>query len=184
MSEISNFIKMLQDKDHSKRFEACEKLRVWGSTLPQEAIDALIIATSDTDPDVADAAERALALHTTNTYNSNRKNPSASSASKFNTGIIGSIIIMIVVVWCMASIPTDSSPESYEIRGNLMFAAVVLSPILIFGVLLGLIPAKIASKKGHNFLLWWIFGVTLFIVALPLAILLKPNTKEIEQNQI
>lgn len=183
MSEISNFIKMLQDKDDNKRFEACEKLRVWGSALPQEAIDALIIATSDTNSDVADSAERALALHTSNAYNPKRKNPSASSTSKFNTGIVGAII-MIVAVWCIATIPTDSSPESYEIRGNLMFAAVVLSPILIIVVLLGIIPATIASKKGHNFLLWWIFGVTLFIVALPLAILVKPNTKEIERNQI
>jgi len=52
----------------------------------------------------------------------------------------------------------------------------------IFAIFLGLIPAAIAQNKGHNFLIWWIFGAALFIVALPLAILLKPNTKEMEQH--
>lgn len=32
--------------------------------------------------------------------------------------------------------------------------------------------------------LWWLFGAALFVVALPLAILAKPNIKEVEQNQI
>lgn len=42
--------------------------------------------------------------------------------------------------------------------------------VLIFGVITG----TIAAKKGHNFWLWFFFGVMLFIVALPMAILLKP----------
>ena len=56
--------------------------------------------------------------------------------------------------------------------------------VLVIAIFLGLIPASIASNKGHNFLVWWFFGAALFIVALPLAIMLKPNTKEVEQNQI
>jgi hypothetical protein len=55
---------------------------------------------------------------------------------------------------------------------------------IVFAVLLGLIPASIAKNKGHDFLAWWFFGAALFIVALPMAILLKPNTKEIEQIQM
>lgn len=66
MPEISYLIKMLQDENHNNRFEACEELRVSKPPLPQEAIDALIIATKDSDPDVADAARRALALNTSN----------------------------------------------------------------------------------------------------------------------
>ena len=42
--------------------------------------------------------------------------------------------------------------------------------ILIAAILLGLIPAAIASRKGQSFLFWWIFGAILFILALPLAI--------------
>lgn len=80
MSEITHYIKMLQDKDHNKRYEACEKLRVWDTTLPQEAIEALTIATNDTDPDVADAAIRALALHSPNTRTFQRVETSTGKA--------------------------------------------------------------------------------------------------------
>lgn len=49
-------------------------------------------------------------------------------------------------------------------------------PLLTCGVglLIGLIPAAIASNKGHNFIGWWIFGSLLFIVALPVALLIAP----------
>lgn len=45
---------------------------------------------------------------------------------------------------------------------------------LQLSVVIGLIPAFIARKKGKNFLLWWFYGAMLFIVALPHAILIKP----------
>lgn len=53
-----------------------------------------------------------------------------------------------------------------------------LGVILIFGGLLGLIPAAIAHNKGASFLGWWLFGALLFIVALPLALLLKDQRQE------
>lgn len=48
--------------------------------------------------------------------------------------------------------------------------------LLWFGaaLLLGLIPATLASEKGHSFGAWWLFGSALFIVALPCAILIGP----------
>jgi hypothetical protein len=46
--------------------------------------------------------------------------------------------------------------------------------ILIFAVLLGLIPAYLAKKKGRSFGLWWFYGALLFIVALPHALLMEP----------
>jgi hypothetical protein len=52
---------------------------------------------------------------------------------------------------------------------------------LLFGALLGLIPAAIASRKGHPFVLYWIFGALVFIVALPMALLVGPN-KEARQQ--
>jgi len=42
--------------------------------------------------------------------------------------------------------------------------------ILLLLVLLGLIPAYIAWKKGYWFFAWWIFGALLWIVALPWSI--------------
>ena len=38
--------------------------------------------------------------------------------------------------------------------------------VLLFAAFLGLIPASIAQKKGHNFALWWFYGWMLFIVAI------------------
>jgi hypothetical protein len=47
--------------------------------------------------------------------------------------------------------------------------------IFLVAIVLGLIPAAIASAKGHQFISWWVFGALLFIVALPMAIVLKPR---------
>lgn len=46
--------------------------------------------------------------------------------------------------------------------------------ILLFAVLLGLIPAMIAKKKGRSFIGWWIYGALLWIIALPHSLLIKP----------
>jgi cytochrome c-type biogenesis protein len=46
--------------------------------------------------------------------------------------------------------------------------------ILIGLLILGLIPAFIARRKGRSFFTWWFFGVSLLPVALPLALWLKP----------
>jgi hypothetical protein len=40
---------------------------------------------------------------------------------------------------------------------------------------LGLIPAYIAQRKGRSFLEWWLFGAGLFPIALPMALMLKPQ---------
>ena len=56
--------------------------------------------------------------------------------------------------------------------------------ILVIGAVIGLIPAAIAKNKGHSFIFWWIFGTFIFIVALPVAILMKPDTAAIEQSKL
>jgi DNA-directed RNA polymerase subunit RPC12/RpoP len=45
--------------------------------------------------------------------------------------------------------------------------------LIILALILGLIPAFIASGKGHSFFWWWVFGAVIFIVALPFAFLSK-----------
>lgn len=47
--------------------------------------------------------------------------------------------------------------------------------LLVVAALIGLVPAYIASNKGYSFAGWWFFGVVLFIVALPMAIIVKPT---------
>lgn len=55
--------------------------------------------------------------------------------------------------------------------------------ILILAALLGLIPASIAKNKGRSFGEWWFFGALLFIIALPMALMMKPNRAGIEKAQ-
>lgn len=45
-------------------------------------------------------------------------------------------------------------------------------------ILLGLIPAVIASRKGRKFLDWWFFGTGLFPIALPMALMIKDDPVE------
>jgi len=56
--------------------------------------------------------------------------------------------------------------------------------LLVVAAIIGLIPAAIAQSKGRSFVAWWIYGALLFIVALPHSLLLKPDSKEIEQRQL
>ena len=56
--------------------------------------------------------------------------------------------------------------------------------VLIIAIIIGLIPASIARSKGHGFIGWWIYGAALFIVALPHALLIKPNQALIEKRQM
>jgi hypothetical protein len=44
---------------------------------------------------------------------------------------------------------------------------------LLFVVVIALIPAIIAKTKGRSFMLWWLYGFLLWIVALPHAIIIK-----------
>lgn len=55
--------------------------------------------------------------------------------------------------------------------------------ILIGAVLIGLIPAAIAQKKGYNFFMWWLFGAALFIVALPVSLIMSPDPKAMEERK-
>ena len=45
--------------------------------------------------------------------------------------------------------------------------------VIIILALISLIPAKIASNKGHNFWLWYGFGIAFWILALPAALIAK-----------
>jgi hypothetical protein len=56
--------------------------------------------------------------------------------------------------------------------------------ILILAALIGLLPAFIAQSKGRSFVGWWIYGALLFIVALPHALMLKPDRRELDARAI
>lgn len=57
---------------------------------------------------------------------------------------------------------------------------------LVLFALLGLVTAKIASDRGlpGHPVSWWIAGTFLFIVAIPLAIFMKPDPKILEAKAL
>lgn len=50
--------------------------------------------------------------------------------------------------------------------------------LLAIAVLLGLIPAAIAQRKGYSFVGWWLFGFVILIVALPAAFLVRDRRRK------
>lgn len=50
--------------------------------------------------------------------------------------------------------------------------------MFIVAIIIGLAPAFIASSKGRNFFVWWLYGSALFIVAIIHAITLKPTEEK------
>jgi hypothetical protein len=79
--------------------------------------------------------------------------------------------------------PTPKPRQVSRTRGGVSASSLALN-ILIVAALLGLIPAVIAYQKGKAFFRWWLFGWALFIIALPAAILLKPDVVELERRQL
>ncbi|HUZ73397.1 MAG TPA: hypothetical protein VMU87_10445 [Stellaceae bacterium] len=51
-------------------------------------------------------------------------------------------------------------------------------------VLIGLVPAAVASSKGRSFVGWWIYGSLLFIVALPHALMIGKDQDAIDQKSL
>jgi hypothetical protein len=56
--------------------------------------------------------------------------------------------------------------------------------VFVIAILIGLLPAVIAQGKGRSFVIWWIYGAALFIIALPHALIMKPDQAESERQQL
>lgn len=51
--------------------------------------------------------------------------------------------------------------------------------LIFVALLLGLLPAYIATGKGRNFLVWWIYGAVLLPFAIFHAIAMRPAEKNL-----
>ena len=47
--------------------------------------------------------------------------------------------------------------------------------LFLLAIVLGVIPAMIASSKGRSFVGWWFYGALLFLIALVHSLLLDPQ---------
>lgn len=54
---------------------------------------------------------------------------------------------------------------------------------IALALLLGLIPATVAASKGHNFILWWIYGALMFAGALPHAVLAPRDVEALDRRK-
>lgn len=54
--------------------------------------------------------------------------------------------------------------------------------ILIIALIIGLIPALIAQSKGRDFIVWYIYGVALFIIALVHSLVISKSPKKANED--
>ena len=55
---------------------------------------------------------------------------------------------------------------------------VYVSTMLLTAAALGVITGLLAAKKGRNAFAWWLFGMLLFLVALPAILILEPKESQ------
>ena len=73
--DIQRLVEMLKSENPNQRYDACKKLGEVGVPLLQPALAALRSATDDSNPSVAEAAQRALARHFEMKEHSNKEIP-------------------------------------------------------------------------------------------------------------
>ncbi len=76
----------------------------------------------------------------------------------------------------LASLGTFFSSYDELALGRLLFA--IFFSLLILAIL----PAMIAARKGRNFWDWWFFGIGLFPVALIMAVLLESTIPQVHEE--
>ncbi|MFM8321452.1 MAG: cytochrome c biogenesis CcdA family protein [Chloroflexota bacterium] len=85
--------------------------------------------------------------------------------------------VLLVIVGAMLLTGQFEKLAQYSSSFFGIYDELALGRLLVIGLavlaVLALIPAFIARQKGRSFLTWWLFGVTLFPVALPMALFVK-----------
>jgi hypothetical protein len=54
----------------------------------------------------------------------------------------------------------------------------------MIAMIIGIIPAAIASSKGRSFVGWWFYGALIFIVALPHALIIKADQQAVDKKRL
>lgn len=91
--------------------------------------------------------------------------------------VMGVVLIIVGILLFLGRFETIASLGSfYGIINEIAVGRMLLIGFLVL-LLLGLLPAFIATKKGRSFIDWWIFGTGLFVVAFPIALLMKSKAE-------
>jgi hypothetical protein len=157
MDQSKELIKMLDSPKASVRYDACEALRVTPS-VNDAAIAALERTSSDSDPDVREAAQRALNVHHTELPPESRVSPSAvvMKPDKRNslamTGLVTSLLSLIAWLLPVCGAPLAISAvvlgflSRHSSRRRMALASVVLGTI---GLVLALGNAALGMYLGR-----------------------------------
>lgn len=90
--------------------------------------------------------------------------------------VMGVILIIVGVLLFTGRFETLASLGSFlGVYDELVVGRWILIALVGLAIL-GLIPGYIATRKGRNFIDWWLFGVFLFPISLPMALLIKPGS--------
>ena len=87
----------------------------------------------------------------------------------------------IIKLFLLAAILFTAFSLIISVEGGIFF---IPMGIFYLSVVFGIIPAAIARNKGRSFVGWWLYGIFLFIIALPHALLARPIQKNIERDQL
>jgi len=136
MTDIEQLITMLQSDNPNERYEASQLLSGVTQPLSQEAINALRTATNDKDARVAEAAQRALAIHTAN--KDGVQTDKNKTAYIIFCALLGGGIAPFVSCFVIATI-TMGMGES--------LAAMAVLPSAIIGIIVGVIFGNISYDR-------------------------------------
>lgn len=97
---------------------------------------------------------------------------------------MGILLILVGVLLFMGQFQklAGLSAAFFSTYNELLLGRVILIGLVGLSVL-GLLPAYLAFRKGRSFFTWWIFGATLFPIALPMAMLLSQQTMEAQTSE-
>ncbi len=151
MDRISRFIEDLHSPKSSKRYEACEWLRV-APDLTEAAREALEQVTHDADPEVAGAARHALEVHMpSSTYVTAAALAAPSAPYPLSKGALWAVGILIYVFGSAYLIVfgLGSEPIFSHIRG-LLGDWVAVGAVPGFWVAVLALSAWLAFARGHR----------------------------------
>jgi len=175
MPNIDKQIARLKSPKPVVRYDACEEMRVAPSLSPQ-ARDALLAATKDPSPEVADAATRALETHSPSTPPLFPPPPNAlpvtrtqiaSAALAFFSGLTTAVLAAGHLVGVVTT-TLDRSPFQYTFR---VYSLLLLGGVLVvLGSLLA--AASIGVARGER--LAWRQAVWAAVALLAVNVTLAP----------
>ncbi len=87
---------------------------------------------------------------------------------------MGVLLIIVGIMLIFGRFETLANLGSFLGPIDELRVGIILFVGLVALMILGLIPAFLAQRKGRSFIDWWLFGVGLFPVALVMALRLKP----------